>query len=192
MAPLLATPAEFIAKMVGADSGAKWKVLDIAAGHGLFGITIARHNPNAKIVAVDWAAVLEVARENAIKAGVADRHTLLPGSAFEVDFGSGYDLVMLTNFLHHFDMATNEGLLRKIHDALAPGGRVVTVEFIPNEDRVSPPMDATFSMMMLGSTAAGDAYTFSEYDRMFGNAGFARSEMRVLTPMPNRVIVSYK
>jgi ubiquinone/menaquinone biosynthesis C-methylase UbiE len=192
MAPLLATPAEFIAKMVGADSGAKWKVLDIAAGHGLFGITIARHNPNAQIVAVDWAAVLEVARENAAKAGVADRITSLPGSAFEVDFGSGYDLVLLTNFLHHFDAATNETLLRKIHAALAPGGRAITLEFIPNEDRVSPPMDAMFAMMMLGSTAAGDAYTFSEYDQMFGHAGFARSEMRVLTPLPNRVIVSYK
>lgn len=192
MAPFLAMPAEIIAKMVGADSGAKWKVLDIAAGHGLFGISIARHNPNAQIVAVDWAAVLQVAGENAAKAGVADRISPLPGSAFEVDFGSGYDLVLLTNFLHHFDIATNEALIRKIYAALAPGGRVVTLEFIPNEDRVSPTMDAAFSMIMLGGTAGGDAYTFSEYDRMFSQAGFTRSEMRVLTPLPNRVIVSYK
>ncbi|HYL78880.1 MAG TPA: class I SAM-dependent methyltransferase [Bryobacteraceae bacterium] len=192
MAPLMAMPSELIAKMIRADAAAPWKVLDIAAGHGLYGIAIARHNPNARIVAVDWAAVLDVAKENAQKAGVAARHSSIPGSAFEVEFGSGYDIVLLTNFLHHFDIATNESLLRKIHAAMAPGGRVVTAEFIPNEDRVSPPMDAMFAMMMLGGTAGGDAYTFSEYDQMFRNAGFARSEMHVLSPLPNRVIVSYK
>jgi hypothetical protein len=136
--------------------------------------------------------VLEIAKENAQKAGVSARHSSIPGSAFEVDLGSGYNLVLLPNFLHHFDAPTNETLLRRIHAAMAPGGRVVTAEFIPNEDRVSPPSEAMFSMMMLGSTASGDAYTFSEYDQMFRNAGFARSEMRELSPLPNRVIVSYK
>jgi hypothetical protein len=143
-------------------------------------------------VAVDWAPVLAVADENAKKAGVAGRHSKIPGSAFDVEFGSGYNLVLLTNFLHHFDVPTNESLLKKVHAALAPGGLVVTCEFIPNEDRVSPPIDASFSMMMLGSTPHGDAYTFPEYDRMFGNAGFARNEMRELAPTPQRVIVSYK
>src|SRR5262249_6730326 len=89
MAPLMAMPSELLAKLLGADSGKKWKVLDIAAGHGLFGIAIAKHNPNAQIVAVDWAAVLEVAKENAQKAGVAGRHASIAGSAFDVDFGSG-------------------------------------------------------------------------------------------------------
>ncbi len=192
MAPLMTIPAQLIADLIGAKDGAKWKVLDIAAGHGIFGITVAKNNPNAEIVAVDWASVLEVAEENARSAGVADRFRKIPGSAFEVDFESGYDLVLITNFLHHFDAATNEDLLRKVHAAMAPGARAVTVDFIPNEDRVTPPQDATFSLMMLGATAHGDAYTFSEYDRMFRNAGFSRNELRELAPSPQRVIVSYK
>ncbi len=192
MAPLMFRPAELIAKIIGADSGQKWKVLDIAAGHGLFGIGIAKNNPNAAIVALDWTAVLEVAKENAQRAGVANRYSTLPGSAFDVDFGSGYDVVLITNFLHHFDVQTNEALLRKVYAALAPGGRAVTLEFVPNEDRVSPATEASFSMMMLGTTAHGDAYTFAEYDRMFRNTGFARSEMHELSPLPQRVIVSYK
>jgi 2-polyprenyl-3-methyl-5-hydroxy-6-metoxy-1,4-benzoquinol methylase len=192
MAPLMFRPAELIAKIIGADSGQKWKVLDIAAGHGLFGIGIAKLNPNAEILALDWAAVLEVAKENAQKAGVANRYSTLPGSAFDVDFGSGYDVVLITNFLHHFDVPTNETLLRRVHAALSPGGRAVTLEFVPNEDRVSPATEASFSMMMLGTTAHGDAYTFAEYDKMFRNSGFARSEMHELAPLPQRVIVSYK
>ncbi len=192
MAPMMAMPAEAIAKLTGAPEGATWKVLDIAAGHGLFGIAIARHNPNATIVAVDWPHVLEVARENAGAAGVASRYQTLPGSAFELEFGGGYDLALLTNFLHHFDPATCETLLRKVCAALKPGGRAVTFEFVPNEDRVSPPAAASFSMMMLGTTESGDAYTFSEFDRMFHNAGFRHSELHPLPPLVGQVIISGK
>jgi ubiquinone/menaquinone biosynthesis C-methylase UbiE len=192
MAPMMRMPAQLIAKIIGDEVPGECKVLDIAAGHGLFGVAVATHNPKSQIVAVDWAPVLAVAQENAEKAGVASRHSKIPGSAFDVDFGTGYNAVLITNFLHHFDVPTNESLLRKVHAAVAPGGMVVTLEFIPNEDRVTPAMDAGFSMMMLGSTPHGDAYTFPEYDRMFGNAGFARNEMRELAPTPQRVIVSYK
>jgi len=79
------------------------------------------------------------------------------------------------NFLHHFDMATCEALLRKVRAALADSGRALTLEFVPNEDRISPPEAAGFSMMMLGGTPSGDAYTFAELERMFSNAGFART-----------------
>ncbi|HLK18496.1 MAG TPA: class I SAM-dependent methyltransferase [Bryobacteraceae bacterium] len=192
MAPMMRMPAGLIAKMAAAEIPGECKVLDIAAGHGVFGIAVAVENPKAQIVAVDWAPVLAVAEENAQKAGVANRHSKIPGSAFDVEFGSNYDLVLITNFLHHFDIPTNESLLRKIHAALVPGGMAVTLEFIPNDDRVTPPMDASFAMMMLGSTPHGDAYTFAEYDKMFSNAGFSRSEMRELTPAPQRVVVSYK
>jgi predicted O-methyltransferase YrrM len=189
MAPMMRMPAELIAKMFAGSKAIK--VLDISAGHGLYGIAFAKHNPNAKVVGLDWANVLEVAKENARKAGVSDRYSTTPGSAFEVDLGSGYDIVLIPNFLHHFDVATNEKLLRKVHAALAPGGIVVTPDFIPNEDRISPPRDAMFSIQML-STPAGDAYTFSELEKMFRNTGFARNEMRELAPVQQRLVVSYK
>jgi len=192
MAPMMALPAELVAGLLGASAGAPWKVLDIAAGHGLYGIAIARHNPNAEIVAVDWPQVLEVARENAEKAGVSARHRLLPGSAFEVDFGDGYDLILLTNFLHHFDRQTNGKVLAKVYSALKTGGRAMTLEFVPNPDRVSPPTAAAFSLIMLSNTKAGDAYTFAELEDMFRNAGFARNEVHPLPPTPQSVVISYK
>lgn len=191
MAPMMAFPAELIAGVLGASEGKKWKVLDIAAGHGLFGIALARHNPNAEIVAIDWPAVLAVAKENATAAGVAGRYSALPGSAFDVNFGTGYDLVLLTNFLHHFDAPTCETLLRKVHAALAPGGRAVALEFVPNEDRVSPPIAAKFSMIMLSTTPSGDAYTHAQYERMFGNAGFRSCALHTL-PVPEQLLVAEK
>lgn len=192
MASLSALSSELIAELLCAQSGESWRVLDIAAGHGLFGITLAKHNPNAEIAAVDWPNVLAVAQENAEAAGVAGRYRIIPGSAFDVEYGSGYDLVLLTNFLHHFDVPTCEKLLRKVHAALKPGGRAVTLEFVPNEDRVSPPVPAAFSLAMLATTPSGDAYTFSEYDRMFHHAGFSSSEIHPLPPTFQRVVISHR
>jgi len=192
MAPLMMMPAQMIAKLVDPNADRKLKILDIAAGHGMFGISFATNNKQAEITAVDWKAVLEVAKENAQKAGVSDRYRTIEGSAFDVDFGSGYDLVLLTNFLHHFDPPTNETLLRKVRAALADGGRAVTLEFVPNEDRVTPPDTAGFSVMMLTGTPSGDAYTFSELERMFANAGFSRSTIHPLPPTIQQVVISEK
>ena len=192
MAPLAGLSARLLANLLDAPAGAPWKVLDIAAGHGMFGIALAQENPNARIVALDWANVLAVAHENARAAGVADRFRTLPGSALTVDYGQGYDLVLLTNFLHHFDVETCEVLLRRVHAALAPGGRAVTLEFIPDEDRISPAEAATFALVMLAMTPRGDAYTFSEYEHLFRRAGFARSELRDLPPSVQRVVISYR
>jgi 2-polyprenyl-3-methyl-5-hydroxy-6-metoxy-1,4-benzoquinol methylase len=190
MAPMMRMSAALIAKMFG---GARpIKVLDISASHGAFGLAFATQNPKATVVGLDWPHVLEVAKENAQKAGVADRYSTIPGNAFEVDLGTGYDVVLIPNFLHHFDPATNETLLRKVHAALAPGGIALAPDFIPNEDRVSPERDAMFSLQMLGATPHGDAYTFSELEKMFRNAGFQRSELRDLSPYPQRLVVSYK
>ena len=192
MAALQVMPAQLLANLLKEESNKRLRVLDIAAGHGMFGIMLAQQNPHAEITALDWPNVLEVAKENAERAGVTDRYSLLAGSAFDVDLGSDYDLILITNFLHHFDTQTCEKFLKKAHEALADGGRAVTLDFVPNEDRVSPPEAAKFSLVMLGSTPQGDAYTFSELERMFANAGFSRSELHALPPAINQVVVSYK
>jgi len=192
MAPMMALPAELIAKLVDPEAKQKLKILDIAAGHGLYGIAFAKKNPQAEVVALDWTNVLEVAKENARNASVAARYSTIAGSAFDVNYGEGYDLVLLTNFLHHFDHSTCEILLRKVHAALADGGRAVTLEFVPNEDRISPPDAAAFSVMMLGSTPAGDAYTFSELERMMTAAGFGKSEIHQLPPSIQQAVISEK
>ena len=184
--------AGFIAKITNMPGGKPCKVLDIAASHGMFGITMAKQNPNAQIVANDWPNVLTVTKENADAAGVGSRVTLLPGSAFEVDLGKDYDYILLTNLFHHFDPPTCERLMKRVHAALKPGGQAVTLEFVPNDDRVSPPPAAMFSLVMLATTDHGDAYTASEYQKMFHNAGFSKTTVHQVPEMPHRLLVSEK
>jgi cyclopropane fatty-acyl-phospholipid synthase-like methyltransferase len=109
-----------------------------------------------------------------------------------VDFGGAYDLVLVTNFFHHFDQQECERLMRKIFAALAPGGRCVTFDFIPNDDRVSPATPAAFAMNMLANTPSGDVYTFSQFENMFRNAGYASSKLHPLMKSPESIVISTK
>ena len=152
MVPMMMPNAQAMAQTLEVERAGPIRILDIAAGHGIFGIVMAQRNPAARVVALDWAPVLEVAKENASAMGVADRYETIAGSAFTTDAGQGFDLALLTNFLHHFDRATCISLLRRVRGALKPGGRVALLEFVPNEDRISPPMAAGFSLTMLAAT----------------------------------------
>jgi ubiquinone/menaquinone biosynthesis C-methylase UbiE len=189
MAPMFATPARLTAPQV-TEPGTPDKVLDVAAGHGVFGIHVGLHNPAAEITFQDWPNVLEVAEENARKMGLSGRYRTIPGSAFEVALGRDYDIALLPNFLHHFDFSTNVTLLRRVHAALKPGGLAAVVEFVPNEDRVTPPDGALFAMRMLGTTPSGDAYTFAEIARMLREAGFCEAEARSLAPAHQQLILA--
>jgi len=192
MVPLTVPIAAYLSELTGMASGRDCKILDIAAGHGMYGITLARNNPNARVTALDWPNVLPVAEENARAQGVAERYTVISGSAFAVELGAGYDYVLLTNFLHHFNPETCEKLMKRVHAALKPGGKAITLDFVPNEDRVTPPMAAGFSLIMLANTNDGDAYTHAEYEKMFRNAGFVTTTLHRVAEMPQQVLISEK
>jgi SAM-dependent methyltransferase len=129
MVPMAMPSAFAIADLLSIASAGPVEVLDIAAGHGMFGIVLAERNPKVNVVAVDWASVLAVAEEHARAHGVHDRYRTRPGDAFKVEFGEGYDVALVTNFLHHFDESTCTAFLAKVNRALKPGGRVVVLEF---------------------------------------------------------------
>ena len=192
MGPMAVPMAEVLAQIVSSSDSRPIRVLDIAAGHGMYGITVAKRNAHVHVTGMDWPAVLEVAKENARAAGVSDRYATRPGSAFDADLGEGYDLVFITNFLHHFDIPTNETLLKRFYTALKPGGKALTVEFVPNRDRVTPPMAARFSLVMLANTDAGEAYTFAEYDKMMRAAGFKDCRLQPVPNLPQQIVIAEK
>ena len=191
MMPLMHKPSEIMAAEL-LNGGEVHKVLDVAAGHGVFGISVAKQNPDAHVYGCDWKSVLDVAQKNAASMGVGDRYHLLPGNAFETDFGKGYDLALVSNFLHHFDQPTCTSLMRKVRAALHPGGRAAILEFVPNPDRVTPHTAAAFSLMMLATTPAGDAYTFEDLEGILKEAGFARVELAAPEIGINRLVIAYR
>jgi ubiquinone/menaquinone biosynthesis C-methylase UbiE len=192
MGGLMFPAAQGLAELLALPPSRPAKILDVAAGHGIWGIALAQKYPQVQVVALDWAPVLKIAAENATKFGVADRFSTIPGNAFQVDLGTGYDAVLIPNFLHHFSSAECVQFLQKIHRALQPGGQVAIAEFVPNEDRISPPPAAAFSLVMLASTPRGDAYTFDEFSAMLTQAGFQKASRHSLPASVSQVVLSKK
>ena len=182
MANFMAPVATGVAEMLQARlAPAPSRILDIAAGHGLFGISCLKVFPGSEVMAVDWAPVLAVAADTAANAGIEARWTALPGSAFDLEARCAYDLVLVPNFLHHFDPPTCVTFLRRVGETLKPGGAVAIVEYTPDESRVSPPGAALFALSMLTGTPAGDAYTAQELGAMCIEAGLPSL---VVEPIP--------
>ena len=114
MGPMMGPMAGPLGAVVLNGHNGPMRVLDIAAGHGLFGIEIAKQNPQAHITGLDWAKVLEVAVRNAHKVGVADRYeSAARQRVSRSNFKGPYDAVLLTNFLHHFNVPTCVGLFEE-------------------------------------------------------------------------------
>ena len=188
MGPFMALDAKLVAEHAG-DPPPR-RVLDISASHGLYGIAFGKRFPECHITGLDWSAVVAVARENAAAAGMADRYDTIAGDAFKVAWGEGYDWVLVPNFLHHFDSASCTAILRRAHAALLPGGRVAIVEWVPNEDRISPPVPALFAMTMLLTTPGGATYTAPELAAILVDAGFGPPEVTPLLPTPLTLLVA--
>ena len=189
MVPFAAANAKRVAAHVAAFPDPPYTVLDIAAGHGLYGIEVAKTVPEALVTAVDWMPVLNIAKVNAEAAGLADRYRTVAGNALDLDWGSDYDLILLPNILHHFDFDTCVSLLRKVKLSMSTNGQTLGVEFVPNDDRISPPIPAMFAFWMLATTPGGDAYTVRELDEMARNAGFRGAIAHPLAPAPESLII---
>ena len=171
VAPFALHVADFAAESLKVASAGPMRVLDVAAGHGLYGLAIAARNPQTEIYALDAPDVLRVAKKNARANGAQKRFHTIPGDAFRTRFGEDYDLVLAANIVHHLDPESNVRLFEKCRDALKPNGRLVLLDFVVNEDRVSPSVEASLALHLF-AIGSWDVYTFKECRRMLRAAGF--------------------
>jgi ubiquinone/menaquinone biosynthesis C-methylase UbiE len=168
-------PARRAAQVLLAGGTRGPAVLDVACGSGVWGIAVAEADPDALVTFQDFPGVLEHTRQYTGRHGVAGRCTYLPGDLKQVDIGEGrYDLALLGNIVHSEGERSSRDLFRRLHRALRPGGRVVVIDLLPNDERTGPPYPLVFALNMLVNTEAGDTYTLAEYTRWLNEAGFGR------------------
>jgi SAM-dependent methyltransferase len=167
------------------------RVLDLAAGSGVWGIVLAQKSPQIRVTAVDWPDVLTVTRRVAEREGVADRFQFVGGDLHEADFGSGHDIAIFGHILHSEGEARSRRLLQKTFAALAPGGTAVVAEFLVNDERSGPAAGLIFAVNMLVNTDHGDTFSFEEIRRWLEEAGF-RDVRTVECPGPSPLILATK
>lgn len=187
--PLSYPPAKVLAGHLGLKSGAK--VLDLAAGSGVWGIALAESGAGVRVTAVDWAEVLPATRATVERFGLSDRYTFVGGDLMEAEFGQGYDVAVLGHILHSEGEARSRRLLKKTFDALAPGGTIAIGEFLVNEERTGPVGSLFFAANMLVNTDEGDTFSFGEISGWLKEAGFVDARL-LEAPGPSPLVLATK
>jgi precorrin-6B methylase 2 len=174
-----------------AQSKSPVRVLDLAAGSGVWGIALAQQSPSVRVTAVDWPAVIPVTQRIATRFNVADRFTYIEGDLNTVDFGRDHTLATLGHILHSEGPQKSKSLIQKTYNALAPGGQIAIAEFLSNDTRTGPPNAAIFAVNMLVNTDDGDTFTLPEISAWLKSAGF--TEIKTLeAPGPSPLILAKK
>jgi (2Fe-2S) ferredoxin/SAM-dependent methyltransferase len=178
-----------VVKMVGAENVRR--LLDLGGGSGAYTIAFAQANPELRADLFDLSDVLPIAGGHIAEAGLSGRITLRPGDMRKDDFGTGYDLVLLSAICHMYSPEENRILLEKVFRAVVPGGRVVIQDFILDPDKTSPRQAALFALNMLVGTPAGGTYSEAEYAEWMRSVGFADIH-RLNLPGPASLMVGIR
>lgn len=152
------------------------RMIDVGGGPGTYAAMFARAWPQLEVTVFDLPEVVSIARENLEAEGLTDRVRTVAGSYLQDDLGEGYDAAFLSDVLHQEDRETAVSLLRRVHGALRPGGRIVVQGMYLNEDKVSPRWPAMVSLILLVTYGAGRVYTVAETIQMLEAAGFRDPE----------------
>ena len=167
------------------------RILDIAAGSGVWSIAIAKKYPDAHVTVVDWPGVIPVCQKVTNRMGVADRYDYRPGDLLQVEFGGGYQVATLGHILHSEGEQRSRQLLKKVFASLAPGGTIAIAEMIADDDRSGPPHAMIFAVNMLIHTDAGDTFTFAEMSQWLKEAGFINPR-KLEAPSPSPLVLATK
>jgi ubiquinone/menaquinone biosynthesis C-methylase UbiE len=167
------------------------RVLDLAAGSGIWGIALAQKSPRVRVTAVDWAGMIPTTKRIMQKFGVGDRCNYVEGDILEVNFGSGYDIATLGHILHSEGEDRSRQLLAKTFRALKSGGTIAIAEWLVNDDRTKPLPSLMFAVQMLVNTEKGDTFSFNEIKNWLEKAGFKKVR-KLEAPGPSPLVLATK
>jgi len=106
-------------------------MLDIGGAHGLFSIEICRRHPNLRAQILDLPEAVEQSAPLVAEEGMGDRVKHRAGDALSDDLGEAkWDLIFISQLVHHFDEPTNRRLAHRCARALRPGGILAIQEFV--------------------------------------------------------------
>jgi precorrin-6B methylase 2 len=152
------------------------RLIDVGGGPGTYAILFAEAWPDLEVTVFDLPDVVRIAGENVRAAGIKGRVRTVAGNYLEDDLGGGFDVAFLSDVLHQEEPESAVALLRKVHAAVRPGGKVVVQGMYLNEDRVAPRWPALVSLILLVTYGNARVYTGGETMRMLEDAGFRNPE----------------
>jgi hypothetical protein len=144
--------------------------------------TLAVRHPHLSLVSYDLPAVGPIARREIAKDGLVSRIEVVSGDFFADDLPRA-DVIVMGNILHDWNEDGKKRLIAKAHAALPPGGALIAIENVIDDERQKNAFGLLMSLNMLIEFGAdgGFDYTGAQYDEWCKGAGFTRTEVFPLT-----------
>jgi 2-polyprenyl-3-methyl-5-hydroxy-6-metoxy-1,4-benzoquinol methylase len=181
--------APLVASLVPVKSGAR-RLLDIGGSHGLYGALIARAHPPMRSEVLDLPQAVEESRKLAQAEGIDDVVTHRVGNALADDLGRDYDVVLLSNILHHFTPTQSKDLLARVKGALGRDGTVAIWEGRQPEADAPTELVGDAFALFFRLTSTGRCYTASEYVDWLTEAGFSDVQLQPTPSAPFQVLAT--
>ena len=154
------------------------RMLDVGGGSGTFSMELVKTNPKMYAVVFDLPHILPITKKYVEAENMIDKIEFKPGSFLTDDFGSGYDLILLSAIVHMNSYDENKTLIKKCADSLNSGGQIIIKDWVMNEERTEPERGVFFALNMLVGTKSGDTFTENEMKEWFNAAGISKIERK--------------
>jgi SAM-dependent methyltransferase len=157
MRSLAALSAAEVTQRLSLPSGAR-RMLDIGGGHGFYAVAFCRKHPHLNATVLDLPQAIGHAAPILAGEGMGDRIQHRAGDALADDLGEDvYDIILISNLVHHFTGQQNRNLAARAARALVPGGALVIQDLIrprsPNSgDQAGQVMNLFFALTSTSGT----------------------------------------
>jgi len=152
-------------------------LLDIAGGSGIYACSLVAHYPHLSATVFEKPPVDRVAIKAIAARGFSDRVAVVAGDMFAGALPNGFDVHLISNVLHDWDVPVVKKSLAASFRALSPGGLLVIHDAHLNADKSGPLHVAEYSVMLMHSTE-GRCYSTAEMEDYLGQVGFVDPRFR--------------
>lgn len=163
---------------------------DIGGATGLLSIEVAKRHPHIRCTSFDLPPVEPVAQKAIAAAGLRGRVETASGDFFKDPLPKA-DLITMGMILHDWNLEKKMHLIRAAYDALPPGGALVAIEALIDDQRRENAFGLLMSLNML--IEFGDAFDYSgaDFRKWCSEVGFKRFDVIHLAG-PSSAVIAYK
>lgn len=151
------------------------QMVDVGGGSGGISIMITKHNPHLKAAIYDIPSVCKTAEKMILDFDLEENISTLSGDMFKDAFNQKFprntDIVVFSRILHDWPIQKCKYLLQQAYDTLPPGGMVMIIESLIDEqdiERLSPYLE---NLAMLSCTE-GEQFERGEIENLLDTTGY--------------------
>jgi hypothetical protein len=167
--------------------------LDIAGGSGCYAIAACERNPALRVTIMDQPNVVVIAQEFIAKYELGARIDTTVGNFLETPFPGGHDLASYITPLQGYMPDEIISVLRRSLDALKPGGEMLIIDYMLEDDKTGP-LDPAFVNLagVRRGRYLGRVNTGAEWCQFLAEAGYVDASARWFTPHQLGLITARK